>query len=335
MMLDIPGIDADAARWAVRLSAGPIVPEEQAAMDAWLAADVRHQGALVRARAAWLDLDRLAALVPHERPAEREIVTPLIEPHLPWTRKRQWTRRRILAAGLAAAALTGTAGGWLWRRHGEVYESAIGEVLRVTLSDGSSLLLNTATRAVVHFDEHQRMVELTRGEGLFEVAKDPVRPFIVRVGGVLVRAVGTVFAVRAVDQDVDVMVTEGVVEVGDTTQTGTSAPQRVSADERAVVSAGQGIIVERIAAAEAERHLAWRDGMLSFDGETLGEAVKEINRHNTRQISIDDPVLAARPVVGLFRASDTTDFAEAVAAALGAESSSDGDEIHLRPRAAR
>jgi transmembrane sensor len=324
-MTPSPTIDGEAARWAVRLSASALAASEQAALDAWLKQDMRHRGALVRAQAAWLDLDRVAALAPIESPQERE---PEVLPP-----DAQWTRRSLLAAGLAAAALTGTGGAWwVWRQRGEVYVSGVGEVRRVTLSDGSSLAMNTTTRAVVRFDEAHRDVELVRGEGLFEVAKDPARPFIVRVGGVSVRAVGTVFSVRAVDRDVDVTVTEGVVEVADAAKMGSASLQRVSADERAVVTEGQGIRLERVARTDAERHLAWRDGMLAFDGEPLIEAVKEINRHNHRQITIDDPALAARPVVGLFRASDTAGFAQTVATALGAESSSDGDVIHLRAR---
>ena len=75
------------------------------------------------------------------------------------------------------------------------------------------MVLNTATEATVRFDKAYREIELSEGEGLFQVAKDPKRPFIVRAGSVSVRAVGTVFAVRTIDQRVDVTVTEGVVEL--------------------------------------------------------------------------------------------------------------------------
>src|SRR5712671_2710403 len=51
-----------AARWAVRADAGALGPDEQRELDTWLAADSRHLGAYVRARAQWVDLDRLAAL---------------------------------------------------------------------------------------------------------------------------------------------------------------------------------------------------------------------------------------------------------------------------------
>lgn len=324
-----PTIDVEAAEWAVRLSAGEIGSEARSALEAWLESDLRHRGALVRAQAMWLDLDRLAALAPQgasrergsaqEVPGEREPVAV--------------TRRRVLAAGLAAATLAAVPGGWwLWRLRGDVYTTGVGEVRRVTLPDGSSLTLNTDTRAVVRFDTALREVALEGGEGLFEVAKDPMRPFIVRVGDISVRAVGTVFAVRALNKDVNVTVTEGVVEVADLDLAASISPQKVSADERAIITEAEGIRVQRLARTEAERHLAWRDGMLSFDGEPLADAVSEINRHNARKIMIDDPALAARPVVGLFHSSDTAGFAQTVAMALGAESSTDGNVIHLRAR---
>src|SRR3546814_19688281 len=47
----------------------------------------------------------------------------------------------------------------------------------------------------------------------FQVAKDRARPFVVEVGDVRVRAVGTAFGVKRTAGGVDVQVTEGVVEV--------------------------------------------------------------------------------------------------------------------------
>jgi transmembrane sensor len=317
-------IDARASEWAVRLSARPLSGAEQAELDAWLAADTRHQGALARARAVWLDLDRLAALAGKDHGEPEHPLFPKTAP----SSSRRW----FLAAGLGAATVTAGAGSWwLWGSR-ETYVTEVGEIRRVTLTDGSSMLLNTATRAVVRFTSSVREIELTRGEGLFEVAKDAARAFIVRTRGVSVRAVGTVFAVRAVSENVDVTVTEGVVEVADTNRSGSAIPQRVLADQRALVTPRHGIKVQAVTEAQAQRRLAWRDGMLVFDGEPLSEAVDEVNRHNVRKITIDDPALAARPVVGIFRASDENGFARTVATALNAESTTDEDVIHLRAR---
>jgi transmembrane sensor len=311
-------IDQEAAGWAVRLAVRTLAAEERPELERWLEADPRHRGALLRARAAWTDLDRLAAL--GARPADAGAGSPAAAT----VRGRRW----FLAAGVSGLALTGVAGWRAWRSRGDVYVSGVGEVRRVTLSDGSSMLLNTASRAAVHFNERARDVTLLEGEGLFEVSKDPARAFIVRAGAVSVRAVGTAFAVRALNERVDVTVAEGVVEVADSSVL--SQPQTVSANEAASISGSQGVKVERITHAQVERHLAWRDGMLSFDGERLSEAVEEINRHNHLKILIDDPALAARPVVGIFRSGDTEGFAQTVAAALGAQSIAGDDAIHLR-----
>src|SRR3546814_7473302 len=58
-----------------------------------------------------------------------------------------------------------------------------------------------------------RQVALKDGEAWFQVAKDRARPFVVEIGDVRVRAVGTAFAVKRTAAGVDVQVTEGVVEI--------------------------------------------------------------------------------------------------------------------------
>src|SRR5262245_31902921 len=85
-----------AARWAVRLDAGPLKPEEQQALDDWLATSTRHRGALVRARAVWADMDRVAALS-HTSPAA-----------VPALRKFRGVHHwRAAAAVVAVAAIAG------------------------------------------------------------------------------------------------------------------------------------------------------------------------------------------------------------------------------------
>src|SRR3546814_10056817 len=56
------------------------------------------------------------------------------------------------------------------------------------------------------------LITLEEGEAWFQVAHDAHRPFVVDVGSVRIRAVGTAFSVRRNPEGVDVMVTEGVVE---------------------------------------------------------------------------------------------------------------------------
>ena len=65
----IPGsenlIDGTAADWTARLDRGALSAADAALFEAWLAADVRHRGALARAQAAFAYLDRAKALGRH------------------------------------------------------------------------------------------------------------------------------------------------------------------------------------------------------------------------------------------------------------------------------
>jgi transmembrane sensor len=325
----VESINEQAARWAVRADPGPLSPEDQQELDAWLIADPRHRGAYVRARAQWVDLDRLAAL---HGPASSVTTSADARPGI--------SRRQLLAASVAAVSVVGGGLSWIILRRGrEHYMSGIGEVRRIALEDGSTLMLNTATEVTVQFSERQRNIRLIRGEALFEVAHDTARPFLVRVNDIAVRAVGTAFAVRLEAAQVDVTVTEGIVEVAgpalgsDQAASAASRPkaQRVAANERVVIMLARAPEVRPIAPAEADRQLAWREGMVSFNGEPLQTAVAEINRHNRRQIVIDDPALAKKPVVGIFRATDLDGFSAAAAEALKARAIRDGEVIHLQP----
>jgi transmembrane sensor len=327
----VESIDDKAARWAVRAAAGDLSPPEQVALDEWINADPRHRGAYIAARAQWLDLDRLAAL---HGPAEVQ--------RAPFV-----SRRQLLAACAAALALTGGAFSWLRYEAGVTrYVSAVGEVRRISLEDGSTLLLNTNTEVKVALGKRERRMYLVRGEALFEVAPDKTRPFVVIANDTAVRAVGTAFAVRLESNRVDVTVTEGVVEVAssnpgpgsDTTESPILVHrlQHVTATERVVIAAARAPQITTLAPNEADRLLAWREGMVSFDGQSLEAAVAEINRHNRRQIVVTDPALAAKPIVGVFRASDPVGFSRAVADVLKATASNDGETIRLEPeRAAR
>jgi transmembrane sensor len=199
---------------------------------------------------------------------------------------------------------------------------------RVTLDDGSVVMLNSGSRFSVHFLPQKREVWLERGEALFEVAKNKDRPFIVRTGEVSIRAVGTAFSVRKEpEQAVSIAVTEGTVEVSQPA----IASQRVTINEVAVVQPARAVIVTHEDHATMERQLAWLNGMISFAGETLGAAVEVVNRYSRRKIVIEDPTLRSKPVIGIFRTGDVNAFAQTAAAALGADIHTEDGVIRLTP----
>ena len=231
-------------------------------------------------------------------------------------RRRSRQRRRFTVAAGAAAIFALTA--VIWQRTPAPTTAASSNPSGLTVSaparrelpDGSVVDLKPGAEIAVEFSPALRRVVLRAGEAHFAVAKNPMRPFVVAVGGVEVRAVGTEFSVQARANAVDVLVTEGRVAVDHA-----SEQAFVSAGELAVVTITESmttpaIKVAAIAVAEQGQRLAWRVPRLDFSGTPLGEVVAQFNTHRRSGESpvprLDlAPGLARLQVSGNLRADDT------------------------------
>lgn len=312
-------IDAVAADWAARIDRGALSPADEGALDAWIAGDARRLGAFMRMRAVALQSNSAKALGPDFDPeafaqAEPSAATPI-------------TRRRMfwLGGSAVAASALGAVGLGLMMRD-TVYETRLGEMRVVTLEDGSAVTLNTASRIRVAFADARRTVTLEEGEALFDVAKDPARPFIVEAGGTSVRAVGTSFSVKRLnDAPVEVLVREGIVEVA---QPATHRPVRMTANMRIVTSHAVAQPVA-IAQTEVDRETAWRSGRIAFEGEPLAQAAAAFGRYSDTRIIIEDPGIGREEITGLFASNDPVTFAKAAAASLELKATIGPGEVRL------
>jgi len=299
-------IESEAADWLSRLEDSAVSAEDRTAFENWRASNAKHAAAFVRLEAVSRRLDRLAAL----RPSGGALPDPNLLKPKPLPRSRVRTTWLALAATLTAV---GVGLGWRIISSPGVYERHFtterGSFERTLLPDGSVLQLNTSSDIRVRYYKDRRLIQLTAGEATFEVARDPVRPFLVQARDLEVRAVGTAFTVRLQRDHTEVLVTEGRVALT------TPVSIRSLARDAVAVEAGQSAVADRtdikthpVAPEEAARELAWHIGMLSFENDTLADIVSEFNRYNSRQIKIEDPALAARRMGGYFRATNLDAF---------------------------
>jgi transmembrane sensor len=198
----------------------------------------------------------------------------------------------------------------------QVYETTIGQQRTVTLADGSAVQLNTHTRLEVQLNGKLRELHLVAGEALFTVAHDATRPFEVHVGEAVVRAVGTQFNIRRDVRDTTVSVLEGTVLVSaiSTDESQTSPPnatahdtpnpgaQALTAGEQIRITARVGL--DRLAQPNVQKAVAWRNRVLTFNGEPLATIAAEINRYNEElQIEVVGKA-RERQLIGVFSADD-------------------------------
>lgn len=329
-----------AARWIAQRETGAWTEADAAAFDEWLNAATSHQVAYYRFHKVWKETGRLTALARGPLPASP--LADAFEDGRSLTRGARaatWFGLRARTAGIAASVLL-LAGAALFQArdhffHSGSYSTAVGGLAAVPMEDGSRVMLNTDSRMRIDFSDHERRIELDKGEAYFEVAKDPARPFIVVAGSKRIVAVGTQFSVRREEFDVRVSVTEGLVRVESGSVIGAShgneAPVLVPAGSIARLE-GVDVLVHRKPISDIEQRLTWRSGRLTFRDTPLADAVAEFNRYNERKILIEDTAIAAIEVGGIFRATNLDPFIHLIRNEFAIRVEEKGDRIVLSTR---
>lgn len=328
-------IRREAAEWLTRHDRG-LTAAEQDEFFQWRAADPRHGEWFARHRAGWRRLDAIADWRPEHgtEPNPDVLARPV--------RRRPWMRPAFLAALAASLALAAIG----FRPDRSAADSGVTHVTaggyeRRLLDDGSVAELNHGAEIEVNFSAGERRVVLRRGEALFTVTKNPLRPFIVRARGIDVRAVGTAFNVRLEANAVEVLVTEGKVQVAPTAPATVSAsrapdgpPPLVVAGEKALVPLDTPKLpqITRTTPAELARLSSWQPQLLDFSSIPLRQVIAELNRRNRVQLVLADANRADTPVVASIRSDNVEGFVSLVTAATGLRAERRGDyEIVLLP----
>lgn len=328
-------VETQAADWIAAIDRG-LSGEEQVRLDHWLDESPIHGEALIKC-ASMFDLLDILQPISKLMPMGDEL-RPV---HYPKQDKRWWPS--VAAAACLIAIFSGVGGlaytylpkdtpaeaQLVLEPSPQRYQTSVGEISTVVLSDGSLLQLNTDSEVAVRYDETRRHIELHRGEVFFDVAKNPNKPFVVEAGSERVTAVGTAFSVDASRQSAtEVIVTEGKVRVN---HRGTDAGSRY---DDVFLTPGQKVVVrnnrpEISVGEDADALLAWREGMLVFQGESLAEVIKEIDRYTPLSFKLLDTDIAAISVGGFFKAGDLDQLLLVLENNFDVASTRHGNEIRL------
>ena len=343
-----------AAAWCIALSDGALAPHDRTRFQAWLDSDPEHPALFERTVVAWMATEDQSS-----QPAMIKMRSLALE-GVHRAERRRWTGwafgGRNAVALVASVLLMIVAGASWWRYTPVDYETGVGERRTVALADGSAVSIDADTLVRVRYLGDRREIWLDHGRAKFSVAKDPLRPFSVKVGDRLVVATGTQFSVEKLTNDVRIVLYEGHVAVMDTSRPQAQpiaiGPRRVPAEQ--VLSPGRELIIPntrreligggdasptisqsfpRLVAVDAGRSLGWEAGILEFVNEPLNDAVERMNRYGSRPLHVGDATAAATRISGQFEGADTAAFVEGVTAVfpLDATVSASGG-IELRQR---
>lgn len=218
------------------------------------------------------------------------------------------------------------------------YKTKVGEQSSVSLADGSQLKLNTNSHISVLYSDQQRKVELLQGEVYFDVAKNPQRPFVVHTAYDQVTAIGTAFNIKLNNgSGTEVVVTEGKVKIDSLRPAldgKTNTSQQAKNYAPVYLSQGEKVLIHQHEAQVSyeqnlDSALAWRDGMLIFEGQTLNYVINEIGRYTPLSFKIVDKEIESIPVGGFFRTGDLEQLLGVLEQNFGIHHQRKGNQIML------
>jgi len=218
-----PDVRAEACAWLAQLETGKLSHADLEAFREWVNRSPAHVAEIKLAAQADAELNVLTGLEGPLNQALAQYNVVLDRPKFWMTRPAALAFSFILVTSiLVGIAFLGnplqTPDQWHY-----AVETATGGYDVVDLPDGSTIEINTRSKVEITFDDTQRSVQLLHGEAIFNVAKDPERPFTVYSGDRFVQAIGTSFLVRNDDIRFEVTVTEGNVYFGNSQDLGLRA----------------------------------------------------------------------------------------------------------------
>lgn len=203
-----------------------------------------------------------------------------------------------------------------------IYSTPAGSRATVELSDGTSIMLNVASRLEVpeNFGKSVRTVKL-EGEASFNVVHSSGIPFSVNAANTQTTVLGTEFGIRAYPKNpFQVVVRSGKVSV-DTSVLSAN-------DMLRIVNGNPEIIRDR----GIDKALAFAEGKLVIDNRPLADAIDDLNRWYNADIHLSHDSLGSMMMDAVLMEGSIGDLMEVLQAIFGVNIVRDGRRITLSPR---
>jgi len=306
-----------AVSWHVRLASDAADEGDWLGFEAWLAESPEHGRAYAAVEQVWAELD-----------AAPPTATSNVVPMKPRTSRPPLAWLGAIAASLIAAVLLGVT--FLSNAPAtQSFDTVVGQRQVIALSDGSHVTLNGGSHIEATMGRRERRVVMADAEAVFDVAKDPSRPFFIQAGDREIRVVGTEFNVLHRDGDVQVTVRRGVVEVRPTSQP--TAPPLARLQKGQSLSHKEGRAQDVVSPADPEAAFAWTEGRLVFKGERLADVAITLNRYVKTPIQVA-PDAQNLPVTATLNLGTEDDMLRSLAAFLPVHVERRADSVRLSLR---
>lgn len=319
----------------VRVLQGRASDIEERQVLEWRSASLDNARRFRELAAVWALTGRLRADAGELEPPDADVIRARARRHrlLLSSEHARW-RGSVIAASAAAAILVGALSvRYLLRDAAEQPDRAAfvtrelttnaSEMVTVRLDDGTIVRLGPESRLRFGGPSYGEREVSLEGKAYFAVAKDSARPFRVHTNSGEVRVLGTRFELSAGDDDLDLTVIQGLVEVKDGAR-----HVRVGAGQVSHIAKGgiPVVLPAEDAFAGVDR---WVGQVLFFEATPLDQVAHELSEHYGTHVELADTTLARRTVTASFINRNLDDVLTVVCRVADVHCDSSGDTVTI------
>jgi transmembrane sensor len=310
---------------------GEAAPEEAILVESWLA-EPMNQNHYQQASMLWTALSGEA---PHQLPGQETVWQELRKQmnldHAPVKIKRSGTIYRL---SIAAALVLTIAAGMYWlffqktaqpvtATTEQITRKADQHILRDTLPDGSTLVLNSSSSIDYprSFSPSARQLQLS-GEAWFDIQPKPGWPFHIQAGPVIVKVLGTRFNILENADSVVVSLASGSVRMC------------AGSDSITLQPGQQGVYDIRhrrfsLAGQYDANRTSYATRVFEFNNASLGEMAATIAKAYEIEIIFSNPALADCTMSSTFEDQSIDYIMNVIAATIGIEFRIENKKVYI------
>jgi transmembrane sensor len=197
---------------------------------------------------------------------------------------------------------------------------------RIKLEDGTIVWLNKGSELKYPetFDGQIREV-FVKGEGFFEVKRNPAKPFIIHTGNTLTRVLGTSFNINERDEEVKVTVSTG--KVAFSVEGMEDKKVELTRGEQGTWTSSTDIVTEMKADPNT---LAWHTGALVFEKTSMESLAKTLSSYYSIEIEFADKKIGDCRFTGTFHKADLEEILKTVSLTLGISYEINKDKVLIK-----
>lgn len=307
---------------------GELSAADQKRLNDWIESSNTNKQLYDEYSKVWREMDKVEYKTSREVDTEWKRLEQFIdkEKALSIQSPRKYSLFFRIAASIIIFFFVGTTFFYIWNQN--KYMKVISEVQleHMELPEGSKVSLNVDSKLIYlkKFTSDTREVEL-KGEAFFEVARDTIRPFIIRAGDIYIEVLGTSFNVKAYEDEEHVEVT---VETGKV-----AVYQKDKTNNRVILVKGEKAVFnktqEELQVMENANinYKSWKTKRIIFEDTPMFEVVRIVNEIYQCDLRLAGSNLQDCPVTTIFDNQSLETILNVLESTLNLSIIKEGDSI--------